>query len=205
MKNKKILAIILAVVLILGVGIGGYFGLKDKEPKKEEKIQDNVKFAKEYTQISEDNLFVYRTIDEIIKILKNGTGIVYLGFPECPWCQAYVPYLNEIAKENKITKIYYKNILQERKDNTEEYQEIMELLGEYVEYDDEGNKRIYAPTIIFVKDGKIIGMDSETAKDTKGAKDPKEYWTEKRVNALKKRLNDYASQVLDRICSDCNK
>lgn len=209
MKGKKILVALLAAILVVGVGVGGYFGLKDndkdKEPKTEEKVKDNEKFAKEYTKISKDNVFVYRTMDEVIKILEKGTGIVYLGFPECPWCQAYVPYLNEVAKENKVEKIYYKNISQERKDNTKEYQKIMELLGKYVEYDDEGNKRIYAPTIIFVKDGKIIGMDSETAKDTKGCKDPEEYWTEKRLKALKKRLNDLASEVSDRICSDCNK
>ena len=50
---------------------------------------DNEKFSDEYG-ITTDNVFVYRTQDEILKILQHGTGIVYLGFPECPWCKAYV-------------------------------------------------------------------------------------------------------------------
>ena len=67
-------------------------------------LTDNIKFSKEYTSVNADNVFVYRNINEIINILDNGTGIVYLGFPECKWCQAYVPYLNEVAKENNLEK-----------------------------------------------------------------------------------------------------
>ena len=48
---------------------------------------------------------------EIIKIMKNGTGVVYLGFPECPWCQSYVKMLNEVAKDVGIEKIYYYNVV----------------------------------------------------------------------------------------------
>ena len=33
--------------------------------KKEEVTPDNVKFAKEYTKISEDNLFKYKTLEEV--------------------------------------------------------------------------------------------------------------------------------------------
>ena len=69
----------------------------------------------------------------------------------------------------------------------------------------EGNKRIYAPTVIFVSNGKIVGMDSETAKDTKGYKNPEEYWTDKRVKALKERLDKYSKLAKEVICSDCNK
>ena len=38
-------------------------------------------------------------------------GLFYLGFPECPWCAAYVPYLNEVAKDNDVRKVYYYNII----------------------------------------------------------------------------------------------
>ena len=81
--------------------------------KGKETISDSKKFASEYTQVQEYNVFTYRSEDEIIKILEHGTGIVYLGFPECPWCQAYVKYLNETAKrcqyrKNFIILIYLK-------------------------------------------------------------------------------------------------
>jgi len=205
MKEKRLLLVgVLAIIAFAGSCLGIY-KLIDKEDTKKETISDAIKFKEEYSKVDDDNLFVYRSIEEIIKILENGTGIVYLGFPECPWCQAYVPYLNEVAAKNEITKIYYNNILNDRKEETEEYKKILELLQDYVEYDNEGNKRIYAPTVIFVSNGKIVGMDSETAKDTKGYKNPEEYWTDKRVKALKERLDKYSKLAKEVICSDCNK
>lgn len=206
MKDKKIVLTSICALLVL-IALGGTLLLKKPESKEKEpnKVSDAIKFKEEYTKVEDDNIFVYRSIEDIIKILENGTGVVYLGFPECPWCQAYVPYLNEVAKENNISKIYYYNILNDRKENTDSYKRIMELLGEYVEHDEEGNKRIYAPTIIFVNDGKIEGMDSETAKDTKGFEKPEDYWTDKAVKKLKERLAKLCEKVEESTCSDCNK
>lgn len=207
MKDKKII-LASACALITLLIVGGFL-LFNKPDKKEENkptpTADAIKFKGEYEKVEEDNVFVYRSIEDIIKILENGKGIVYLGFPECPWCQAYVPYLNDVAKEVGISKIYYYNILNDRKEETDNYKKILELLGEYVEYDSEGNKRIYAPTVIFVDDGKIVGMDSETAKDTKGFKNPEDYWTEEEVKDLKDKLKSLAEQVKESTCSDCNK
>ncbi len=204
MKNKKLLLSGVLLVLVV-LGIGGFllFGNKDKNP--DDKNTDALKFKEEYTKVEDDNIFVYRSVSEIIKILENGTGIVYLGFPECPWCQAYVPYLNEVAKSYNVSKIYYYNILNDRKENTDDYKKILELLGEYAEYDDEGNKRIYAPTVIFVNDGEIVGMNSETAKDTNGKEKPEDYWTKEEVDDLKNTLGNLCKKVKETVCSDCNK
>ena len=171
---------------------------------KEEKETDAKKFAKEYTQITEDNYFVYRTSDEIIKILENGTGVVYLGFPECPWCQSYVKMLNEVADIEGLEKIYYLNILEDRKNNTEDYQKIVEILKDHLQYDDEGNKKVFVPAVIVVSKGEIIGFNDETSYDTKGFENPEDYWTEDEVSDLKLNLTDMINQVLDNKCTDCN-
>ena len=165
---------------------------------------DSEKFRKEYTGVSEYNVFVYKDIDEIIKILENGTGVVYLGFPECPWCQAYVPVLNEIADMEGLETISYYNIYDDRKNNTTEYQKIVSILSDYLPYDDDGNKRVYVPAVIAVADGEIIGYDDETAKDTLGYDTPDEYWTEERVLNLKKKLSVMLSEVVDNKCTECN-
>ena len=171
--------------------------------KKEE--TDGEKFIKEYPKVSEYNVFVYRNIDEIIKILENGTGIVYLGFPECPWCQAYVPMLNEVADIEGLEKIYYYNIYNDRKENTEKYQKIVSILSDYLQYDDEGNKRIYVPAIIAISEGEIVGFDDETSYDTLGTDSPEEYWTEDRIKKLKTKLTEMVNDVIDNKCTDCNK
>ena len=189
--KKKILLIIPLIITFLLIGCS----------KKENDAQ---KFAKEYTTVTEDNYFVYKSSEEIIKILENGTGVVYLGFPECPWCQAYVPMLNEVADQEGLEKIYYYNVLEARKNNTEDYQKMVSILSDYLQYDDEGNKRIYVPAIIFVSKGEIVGFDDETSYDTKGFEKPEEYWTEDEVKDLKKKLTDGMTEVLDNKCTDCN-
>ena len=208
MEKKNILMVICSFVLL----VFGCLTIYNKVPenkleKQENKITDAAKFKKEYKEVSEDNVFVYRTADDIIKIMEKGTGIVYLGFPECPWCQSYVKYLDDVANEVGIDKIYYLNIYEDRKNNTEDYKKIVSLLGENLQYDDEGNLRIFVPNVSFHVNGKVIGNDNETSLDTGGFKDPKDYWNEEKVKSLKYKLSNYMSQVKSEtgICTDCNK
>lgn len=202
MKNKNII-IIGTVLLVLIVGIVSAILIlnKDKEPTE---ITDGEKFSEEYTEVDKENVFVYRDINEIIKILENGTGLVYLGFPECPWCQTYVKYLNEVAEDMAVSKIYYYDILEARKDNTKEYQQIVSLLEDYLQYDEEGNKRVYVPSVIAVEKGEIVGFDDETAWDTKGFEIPQDYWTENEVKDLKEKLETMIGDAGLNICNDCN-
>lgn len=166
---------------------------------------DADKFKNEYGTVDNNNVFVYRNIDEIINILEKGTGIVYLGFPECKWCKAYVAHLNEIAKENNVKKIYYFNILEDRQNKTEKYMKIVEILDEYLEYNEEGNKKVYVPAVIGVRSGEIVGFDDETSLDTKGLSDPNEYWTYDEIGELKINLTKMMKEVNKIVCTDCNK
>ena len=201
MKDKKIIIIMASIIVIL-IGIIIFLLVNNNIEKEETKKSDAEKFAEEYTLVDKDNRFVYTEIDEIINILEEGTGIVYLGFPECKWCQQYVVYLNEVAKDRNVSKIYYYNIRKDREDNTENYQTIVNLLQDYLQEDEEGNPRIYVPAVIFMSAGNILGFDDETAYDTKGFDDPSNYWTEDEVSDLKERLNSYLDK--SNICIDCN-
>lgn len=167
-------------------------------------VSDAKRFSEEYTELSKENVFVYKSSEEIIKILENGTGVVMLGFPECPWCQRYVVYLNEVAKDIGIEKIYYYNILEDRKNNTDTYKKIVSLIEDYLQYDEEGNKKIYVPAVVGVNKGEIVGFDDETSYDTKGFKTPEEYWNEESINNLKVKLNDIMTKANDNMCTSCN-
>ena len=168
---------------------------------------DAERFAAEYSNVSDQNPFVYKSADDIINILEHGTGVVFLGFPSCPWCQAYVGYLSDVAKETGLDTIYYYNIQNDRKDNTEVYQKLVSILAPSLQYDDSGNRRIYVPDVAFVVDGRIIGNDLESSKDTADESDPSAYWTDARISALKNRLKNYAEQVVEASgCKDtCDK
>ena len=199
--KKRIVLIICLIVAILGIVFGSYLLInKYKEVHK----TDAIKFSEEYTQVPQDNIFVYKSVDDIIKILEHGTGIVYLGFPECPWCQRYAVYLNEVAKANGASCIYYYNIADDRKNNTDNYQKIIKLLSGNLQYDQEGNERIYVPDVSFVLNGKIVAHDNETSLDTKGYKTPDEYWNDDAVSNLKNRLAKYTQSVCSTACTTCN-
>lgn len=163
---------------------------------------DNVKFSREYSKVNKDNVFVYKNIDEIIEIIENGTGIIYFGFPECKWCQAYVPYVNEVAKDTGISEIYYYNIKEDRKNDTKEYKKIVELLNNYLLSDDNGNKRVYVPDITVIKNGEIIGHNNETSV-VEGYNNPSDYWTNEKVENLKAKLKEMFSEISN-VCTSCN-
>lgn len=203
MDKKKTIAMSVAVILVCIASIIGVYTLPKKEEKKE--LTDALKFKEEYTLVPEDNVFVYRDYEEIVRIMEHGTGVVYLGFPECPWCQSYVVYLNEVAKEEGLDRIYYYNMREDRKENNERYQKLVSILKGKLQFDEEGNERIYTPNISFHIDGKIIGNDYETSKDTHDLEKPEEYWTKKEVDDLKKTLKSYTKQVVNaKTCNECN-
>ena len=202
----------LAVIIILGVAvlvavafITIFSTIRTKDTYEYGIKTDAERFAAEYTEVGADNVFVFKNAKEISDILKHGTGVVFFGFPSCPWCQAYAKYLNEVAKDNNIEKIYYYDIQKDREDNTADYQRFVEILGDHLQYDEEGRPRIYVPEVVFVSDGQIVGNDHESSKDTAGLKNPSEYWTEARVQDLKARLNSFMQLVKNSNCeTSCN-
>ena len=182
MKNywKLILGGLVLICLVIGIVL--IF-------TNSEKVEDSELFASEYTQVDEDNVFVYKSAKEIIQILENGTGVVYLGFQECKWCQAYVPYLDEVAKENNIDKIYYYNIREDREKNTADYKKIVELTSDFLLYNDEGEKRVFVPDVYVVLDGEILSHNNETSMITEDIL-PIDYWTDEKLDNLKKTLKE---------------
>ena len=199
--NKKTLITIFMIVFVIIVIVASIFLIHLNHRNQEN--TDAQKFSEEYTQVDKNNVYVYRTIDEIINILEKGTGIVYLGFPECQWCQRYTKYLNEVAQDMGLTKIYYYNIREDRANNSENYLKIVEILKNYLQFDEEGNSRIYVPSVIAVKKGEIVGFDDETAWDTKGFSTPDEYWNDNEVQELKTKLEIMISDTDSNMCTEC--
>ena len=73
-------------------------------------------------------------------------------------------------------------------------------MGENLDFDDEGNHRIYVPDVTFVYEGEIVAHDNETSMSSG---DIDEYWTEKKVESLKDRLRKYIDGMLTGSCESC--
>lgn len=184
--------------------------------KQKESITDALKFKQEYKiEIPEDNAIVYSNPKEILSVLKK-TGIIYFGYPECPWCKSAVPTLLNTANMVGIDKIYYYNAKEIRdekhleegkiitdKEGTKEYYELINALKDvlpfYKELGDESIKRIYFPTVIFVKDGKILGIHTGTVDSQK---DPNTKLNKKQEQELSSIYSDYMHKVLGDVCDE---
>ncbi len=189
-KNKIIILSLMTIIIGVSLFI-------------EYQNSDNIKFKKEYenlnnqkaegktypeVKISANNQIEYTTYDKVFEIL-DGTGIIYFGFPECPWCRNAVPVLLKAAEETNVKKIYYLNNKEDR-DNKElkdgkikiiqkgskNYQKLLKKLGDkadtYEGLNNENIKRVYFPTVITVKNGKITNYISGTVDSQKNPYKP---------------------------------
>jgi len=187
---KKIYGWALAGLLLAGCGTAAETDTADTD----DRTKDHAAFAEEYTELSEDNVFYYGDQEQILAMLQHGTGVVYLGFDECPWCQRYVVYLNEVCEKAGLEVMYY-DILEDRSDNTEFYQQVVEILGDNLDFDSDGFPRIYAPDVSFVISGEIIGHDNETSMLSTDEISVEDYWTDEKISAIKEKLSAWAEKT----------
>ena len=113
-----------------------------------------------YQYLEDDKPAFYEmTVQDMKDRMDAGdTFVVYFGFADCPWCNECVPVLNETAKEVSQT-VGYVNTRKDAawKSNTDidGYDLLKEMAKEYLKPDEEGVPHLYAPTVIFIRNGKI--------------------------------------------------
>ena len=233
---KKGSMIVIIIVFLFSI----FMGYRYFEDKKETTSKDAVTFKKEYealnnrvnpnnnklypeVSISNDNSVKYSSYDEIFEVLKSGTGVIYFGFPECPWCRNLVPVMLSAAKEVEIDTIYYLNIKDDRdvlmlnengdiiteKEGNKKYFEIVEKLDRivdaYILTDNDGKrvftreKRIYTPLLIFVKNGKIIAHHTDTVDSQTN---PYVALNDRQSEELLLKLINYMSKISASVCDE---
>ena len=169
-KVKLILQSILFVAIIVGFI---YIGTRDFN---KEVVVDNERFDADYVNVSKDNVFKYANAVEVYQALK-GNAIIFMGYPANVWSGYYANILNEAAKDAGIKEILYYDFYEDRENRNGTYQSIVLSLTNYLVTLDDGTEEIYAPTLVIVKNGKVIAFDNETA-FTKGNITPEVYWDE---------------------------
>lgn len=131
--------------------------------------------------IPEDASIVYLESEELRALLNEGTGVLYLGFPECPWCRTLLPVLFEAMEEAGFDgNLCYYNAQQDRdsryldedgnviveREGTDLYRVMLERLDAWLDpypgLDDPSIKRILFPTTVFIRDGEICDVHCVT-------------------------------------------
>ena len=193
---KKIISVILIfIITILLTGCvdktsDAYKFKIEYESINNEKNEYNGKKYRELS-ISTNNPFVYATCKDIVeKIDKKETFIVYFGFKECPWCRSIIEELINVSKDKEVDKIYYVDVKDIRdvkeisengeitttKEGDKYYLQLIDKLSSVLDdytliKDNEdintGEKRIYAPNVITISDGKAIGLETGISDELK--------------------------------------
>lgn len=197
-KNQKILLAIIGVLIVIFAVIG--FLAYRNEKIKPNKVMN--KFKEEYevlngtvnddgytyptVEIDEENPIVYKSDEEILKILKHGSGVIYFGIPTNPYCRNIIKPLLSAADSTDIKEINYIDIKDFRdilniddngevvveKEGSSNYKDILEKLDEilqeyYIKDKNDnlvatGEKRIEVPLVVAISEGKIIDYHYST-------------------------------------------
>ena len=162
--------------------------LKFKEEYEGFNGEKNDYFEYRNLSITEKNPIIYSSAEEIVqKIENNETFIVYFGDPECPWCRSVIEQAINSANENSSSKIYYvriwngfhneilRDVYELDKESpvlkvkgTVSYYKLLKyfdkLLQDYTLTNKDNKtiqvneKRIFAPSFIYVKDGNPLQL-----------------------------------------------
>lgn len=188
-------AVLIAIVVVCLIGCafnGSSDGAKFKREYEKLNGQEASSGKKYQTlKIDKNNKVKYYTMEEAVELLISGTGIVYFGMPDCPWCRGMVPVLLDKIGCSCLENLYYVDMQDKRntyeikdgeptetKKADEAYYQLLEILDESLENysikDDDGvehilqEKRMYLPLVVAVKDGRIVGTHTDSVELDEG-------------------------------------
>lgn len=209
-KYLKIILVILFILIIASILLYIYVSNSDSNH-----------FAKLYKDVGKDNVYKKISAEDAIDLIENKTGIIYIGYETCPWCNALVPLLNEVAKEDEVETIYYiDNFYNMRPDknenpeNVEEYNKLVDLLGDEIVEMKSGENEfniIRVPLVLFVINGEIVDYHKGTyeghnlkEKIDKNGNTVKylEELTENQKQEIKNTLDEKIRKVYSNKCSE---
>ena len=241
-KDKKIFIGILLLLLMFMIFVG-ILSFKDKKVenvantdainfKNEYESLNNVVRAKDGKTIREISIDANNPVDilteeEAVSFLEgkleNKTGLLYFGFPDCPWCRSMLPVLLTTLNNMSISRLYYlnvgsirdtlalgeKNKVEVKEEGTKGYYRLLELLDDvldpYYLTNADGKKintkekRIFAPTVIAVKDGKVVDIHVGTVESQESGYDP---LTQEQQEELAERFATMVRKVYNVDCDE---
>lgn len=119
--------------------------------------------VKDYNSLREDTIIRYTTADEVLSLMENEySGIIVYGFKECPWCQAVIGYVDEIAKEKGYKEVLYLDIREMRDlEESEDHQKYLQIFEKIKDKIDNPLK-IFAPTTTVMSKGEVVSYSIGT-------------------------------------------
>ncbi|MBO4601495.1 MAG: hypothetical protein J5634_04610 [Bacilli bacterium] len=154
---KKVIKIIVFILCIAGFVYFGTLNQNSSKSKKGSKISSNDSFF--------GSAYVFESINhsKLLSKLNSSSDsfIVYACFEKNDLCSSYGELINEIAINYEIETIYYYDFKTDKETSNATYQKIVSKLSDYLITDDLGNQDLYAPSLIFIKNGDLYAIDDD--------------------------------------------
>ena len=180
---KKLLKLIIFVVLIIAFI---YFGTKEYDNVKNKNSNE-----KNASSILLNGKYVFTDINHskvLNRLSSKNDSIIFVCIDGNALCTKYGLLIDEVAKSFSIDTIYYYDIKEDRESNNGTYQKIMGKLKDYAFTDDLGKQNLYAPTLIFIKNGLVYEFD-DSLSINRGEVNVDKIWNDNMIQTKKNYLN----------------
>lgn len=167
--------------------------------------------------IDKNNPIKYVTVDETIRLLDSKKAVIYVGANWCPWCRNMIDPMLDVASKLSIKTIYYLELdndksnyeiqndeLKQINKGSKSYYKLLEKLKDYLrDYDltdsngkiySTGEKRIYMPFFITIKDNNIVEA-KEISRELEDGQTKYSEMTEKQYNELYNEFYETFSKI----------
>lgn len=169
-KMKKIIIVLTIFILTACSNSNDYLKFKTEYEKLNNSLHK--------IEISEDNYMKYSSIEEIIKIIEEGTGVIYIGNEHDNECRQMVPILISAADSTNIEEINYLRTIE---------------LDEFSKYIDSPQ----VPLVLFVYEGKIVNYKQGIGNNENLTQIESEELFNTYVDGIHKVLNDMCNEECD--------
>jgi len=181
MINMKRLLVLLLIVLLLS-------GCQKEKPIKNDfDIETYEVDMTYYSGVTSNNCFEGTSFEELKRCVEEkGSGIFYLGYIECPFCQSTVRYLDDVAMSLNV-KVYYIDAYSDKypfitNGNLDSF---IELMYDYLPYDEEDDRKVaLTPHVFTIINGKVA--QSQISFDPWNMNNP----TETQIKLIKARYKE---------------
>lgn len=179
--KKTVLSILMALFMLVSVSACAQTDFATEYAALNGRITGDGLHMHAQVQLPEDNPFRNADFKDVIAVLEGGTGVIYLGFPECPWCRCLVPALQDAhfrsgAQDNilcfnaqemrDVCSLSEDGSIIVEKEASAEYKQLVDLLYDHLKpyegLNDPSIRRIYFPTTVFVREGEIMAVHLAT-------------------------------------------
>lgn len=177
---------VLLVVVLLGIGgflllhnNRDSFRFKEEYESLNGTIRESDGALYNSVFIDKKNPIRYIDSKKAVSLLDSKEAIIYVGANWCPWCRNAIPVLFDVAQKYDIKTIYYLNLddeksvyeivdsqLEKKKDGSDSYYELLQKLnsrlddytlkGTNGQIFNTGEKRIYMPYVLVIRDGSVV-------------------------------------------------